>query len=75
MTLNEMLIQGDAFNLAIMAGLFVLWVVMLFRIGSGVAAKFAAEKPGQAKVPAAARKDNAVIAAITAAVNEYRKNN
>ena len=74
MTLMEILNRGDITQLGLMIALIVLWIIMLFRIGKGVAARAAAEKKPFAS--AASKKDEkAVVAAISAAVKEYRKNN
>jgi len=75
-TIQEMLNQSDIFNLVIMGVIFVLMIVMLIRLGKGVEAKFANEKPAPPRVvsaTAASSQNEAVTAAITAAVNEYRK--
>ena len=74
MTIMEMLIQGNFAQLAGMGLLFIFWVILLSKIGSGIAARSAAEKEKESKVyvpPSAENK--AITAAITAAVNEYRK--
>ncbi|MCL2209065.1 MAG: hypothetical protein FWC19_01690 [Treponema sp.] len=74
MTIMEMLKQGNVQNLLIMGGLFILMVIMLFRIGSGVAARYQ-EKDAAASESVMQKKNNEaeVIAAIGAAVKKYRQ--
>ena len=73
MTLMEMINDGAYLHIAGMCALFVLWVIMITRIGT--AGKAAAEKDAQHVISASPRSGNnpAVTAAITAAVTEYRK--
>ncbi|MCL2180206.1 MAG: hypothetical protein FWB83_03675 [Treponema sp.] len=78
MTLMDMLQQGDVTSLACMGGLFCLIAFMLYNIGRGIALRSLGEKEAQPVVSAAgvSRAGNdAVTAAISAAVNEYKKNN
>jgi len=76
MTLMEMIQKGDVFNLIIMAVLFAAITIMIVVIGNG---KAAAMKEAQASAPAITEQKagnmTAVTAAITAAVNTYKKNN
>jgi len=77
-TIQDMFIQSDFIDLIIMGVVFILMVVMLVRLGRGVEAKFANERPAPppvASAAAASSQNDAVTAAISAAVNEYRKNN
>jgi len=73
MTLMEMINEGAYLNLAGMGALFILWVIMITRIGT--AGKAAGDKNVQHVISASPRSGNnpAVTAAITAAVTEYRK--
>ena len=76
MTLREMFVQGDFLQLAVMVILFVLWIVMIFKLGNGIAAREAAAGKGKqtrALHHSGSSDNNAVTAAISAAVNEYRK--
>ena len=73
MTLMDMFTQGNFMQLSVMVLLFILWVVLLLKIGNGVAAKAAAEKVKERKAIPPAADNKAITAAITAAVNEYRK--
>jgi len=77
-TIQDMFIQSDFIDLIIMGVVFILMIVMLVRIGSGVEARSANEKPAPppvASAAAASSQNDAVTAAISAAVNEYRKKN
>ena len=58
-----------------MGAVFILMIIMLSAIGKGVTAASAGIKTNQPIVSAAEKTNDAVIAAITAAVNEYRKTN
>ncbi|MCL2765982.1 MAG: sodium pump decarboxylase subunit gamma [Treponema sp.] len=73
MTLMQMIEQGMVWNLIVMGLLFILMVVLINAIGG----KIAAQKDTGHEVPAAGKTADisAVIAAITAAVNEYKKKN
>jgi len=75
MTLMEILGQGNIPYLLIMCGIFVLMVVLLASIGKGVDARTASAAGEKRTVtsPGAADSSAAVTAAISAAVNEYRK--
>ena len=73
MTLMQMLEQGNVFNLCCMAVIFILMIILILRIGKGVEAKFAGEKDAP-HAAAAAKTQDGTIAAITAAVKQYRKN-
>ena len=76
MTLMEMLAQGSALHLIGMGIIFIVMVLLLSLLGKGVAAKYAAEKDKPVSAPITVKAGNdAVIAAITAAVNEYKKTN
>ena len=72
MTLFDMIQQGDVFHLIGMGVLFVLMVLMINAIGSG---KSPAKTVPQAQPVQKSGNAGEVTAAITAAVNEYRKNN
>ncbi|MDR0322553.1 MAG: sodium pump decarboxylase subunit gamma [Treponema sp.] len=75
MTINEMLIQGNVLNLFIMGIIFVIMIILISIIGNGIAARSAGDKE-QPAAPSIQRAGNdAVTAAISAAVNEHRKNN
>jgi len=76
-TIQDMFFQSDFINLIIMGVVFILMVVMLVRIGRGVEARSANEKsaPSPVASSAASSQNEAVTAAISAAVNEYRKKN
>jgi len=74
MNLMQMIQSGDVVNLAIMAGLFIMTGIMISAVGKGIAARDA-----QAALPAGQAEqrtgnNSAVTAAISAAVNTYRKN-
>jgi len=71
----EMFIQGSILHLVGMGAVFILMIIMLSAIGKGVTAASAGIKTNQPIVSAAEKTNDAVIAAITAAVNEYRKTN
>jgi len=75
MTVLDMIEQGAVLHLIGMGVLFIIMIIQLSAIGKGVMAKAAQERDIQP--PAAVYKESnvAVIAAISAAVNEYRKNN
>jgi Na+-transporting methylmalonyl-CoA/oxaloacetate decarboxylase gamma subunit len=73
MTLMEMLKSGSVFDLIAMAAIFILMIFLITRIGKGVEARFATDKDAP-QVSAAARTHDGTIAAITAAVKQYRKN-
>ena len=77
MTLIQMVEHGMVWQLVAMGALFVLMGIMLSNIGNGVTAKFAGEKENNPDSSTAAKTGDlsAVTAAITAAVNEYRKTN
>ena len=76
MNLMKMIQNGDIVNLIIMACLFAAIGIMIRVIGKGIAARDA-----QAALPAAVHTEHkpgnmtAVTAAITAAVNTYKKSN
>jgi len=77
-TIQDMFFQSDFIDLIVMGVVFVLMVIMLIRIGSGVEARSANEKPAPPRVSSTAAvssQNEAVTAAISAAVNEYRKKN
>ncbi|MCL2801799.1 MAG: sodium pump decarboxylase subunit gamma [Treponema sp.] len=74
LTLMEMFEQAMVLNLAGMGALFIFMGVMINAIGSGRAAALRDGTEGIAAVAKPAE-TSAVTAAITAAVNEYRKNN
>jgi len=73
MTLMEMINEGAYLYIAGMCALFVLWVIMITRIGT--AGKAADKKEAQTVISTNPRNANsgAVTAAITAAVTEFRK--
>jgi len=80
MTLMEMIIlasqgKGGILELLAMVGIFIMMVVMILTLGKGVQAKAAAaEKANQSSVIITPVKTgDAVTAAITAAVHQYRK--
>jgi len=78
MTLMEMFISRDVFQLITMLVIFLLMIYLLTKLGKGVEARYAAEKDKQVPAAAAAARtgnNDAVTAAITAAVNEYKKTN
>ena len=73
LTLKQMLDQGNVFHLIGMGIIFIVMIFLISKIGKGVAAKFAGEN--QVITSAAiSTGNNAVTAAIVAAVNEFRKN-
>ena len=74
MTIMEMVEQGSIWHLAGMVFLFILWAIMINKIGK---TEKPAEKDIQHDNSAAQRSGTspAITAAITAAVNEYRKTN
>jgi len=71
----EMLNQGSVLHLAGMGIVFLLMILLILRLGKGVSAKQALEKEEPHVSFAPAKTNDAVTAAITAAINEYRKNN
>jgi len=73
MNLMNMLEQGSVFHLTCMGVILILIIVMVYRIGKGVEAKFAGEKETP-HVQAAVKTQDGTIAAITAAVKQYKKN-
>jgi len=75
MTLLEMVEQGQVWQLVWMGVLFILMIIMISFIGKP--GKTGAEKEIQSDTSANQKSGNslAVTAAITAAVNEYRKTN
>jgi len=75
MTLMQMVEQGMYLHLAGMGILFILMIIMISNIGR--AGKIAAEKDVQHDNSANQKSGNmsAITAAISAAVNEYRKTN
>jgi len=74
MTIMEMLQQGNVQNLLIMGGLFILMIVMLLRIGSGVAAKYQEKETAAPDSVIQKKKDDTeVTAAIGAAIKKYRQ--
>jgi Na+-transporting methylmalonyl-CoA/oxaloacetate decarboxylase gamma subunit len=72
MTLLQMVEQGEVLQLVIMGGLFIFMGIMINRIGG----KAAGQKGTSNDTSASQKADDmpAVTAAITAAVNEHRKN-
>ena len=68
MTIMEMIEQGMIFQLVIVGILFILMGVMINAVGNAKSASIKNVTVGNAD-------SGAVTAAITAAVNEYRKNN
>jgi len=78
MTIFDMLEQSGALTLLGMGVVFSFLIIMIFAItGMGkIVGKFAREKEGSPAVSSIQKTGNdAVTAVITAAVNEYRKNN
>ena len=80
MTIMEMAAQGDFMQLIMMGIIFIVMIMLLSLLGKGIAARSAADKDKQASAsaaPVATRTGNndAVTAAITAAINEYKKTN
>ncbi|MCL2230991.1 MAG: sodium pump decarboxylase subunit gamma [Treponema sp.] len=76
MTLMQMIEQGAYLHIAGMGALFIAWFIMLGNIGS--AGKPAAQNnvvQGGAGGSHKGATNPAVTAAISAAVNEYRKTN
>ncbi|MDR0502136.1 MAG: sodium pump decarboxylase subunit gamma [Treponema sp.] len=74
MTIFDMLKQGNITSILGMCAIFGLMVILLYFIGKGVEAKTAdAERAKAAPAVAKAADTSAVTAAISAAVNEYRK--
>ena len=71
MTVMEMLNQGSVYNLIGMGIILILVIIMIHNIGKGVEARFAEKETPHAVV--SARSADGTIAAITAAVKEYRK--
>jgi len=70
----DILNQGSILHMIIMGAIFVLMAVMISKIGNGVSAKSAVERKAQ-PIAASVKTGDAVTAAITAAISEYRKNN
>jgi len=77
MTLAEMFASGNAVQLIIMGVIFIVMILLLSMLGNGIAARYADKEKTSAPAPVATRTGNndAVTAAITAAVNEYKKTN
>jgi len=73
MTLSKMLEAGSVFHLVCMAVIFIFMFYLLYKIGKGIDAKFAVEKDAP-QISAAAKTQDGTIAAITAAVKQYKKN-
>ncbi|MCL2719969.1 MAG: sodium pump decarboxylase subunit gamma [Treponema sp.] len=73
MTLIEMINQGSILHLIGMGIIFTLMIALLTKLGRGIEAKFNIQKEGSAF--AGEKSNDGVIAAITAAVTEYRKTN
>jgi len=71
----EMFNQGSFLQLIGMVVIFVVMGILISKIGGGVPVKTATDKDVHSGVSAAGKAGDGVIAAITAAVNEYRKNN
>ncbi|MCL2809665.1 MAG: OadG family protein [Treponema sp.] len=71
LTLMEMINQGSVLHLIGMGIIFALMIILISALGKGIVKKFANEN--EAISPAAAKTGDGVIAAITAAVTEYRK--
>jgi len=79
MTLTKMIAQGDVFQLIMMGIIFIAMIILLSLLGKGIAARSAADKDKQVSAPASVvtktGNNDAVTAAITAAINEYKKTN
>ena len=80
MTIFEMLEQGAFISLLGMICLFIIMIIQLSALGRGVEAKPAQEKevpPPVARETSLHQKESndVIVAVISAAVNEYRKNN
>jgi len=70
-----MIEQGDVLKLVIMGILFVLMGILISSIGKGKGAVKETQPSASGQVSVKAGNMPAVTAAITAAVNEYRKTN
>ncbi|MCL2440683.1 MAG: sodium pump decarboxylase subunit gamma [Treponema sp.] len=73
MTILEMMEQGMVVQLIVVGILFVLMGLMINAIGKGRAAALKETGSGSSSVNNKTIEGSAIIAAITAAVNEYRK--
>ena len=74
MNLMQMIQNGDIMNLVIMTGLFVMIGIMISAVGKGIAARDAQAAASASQPEQRAGNNSAVTAAISAAVNTYRKN-
>jgi len=75
MTLMQMIEQGAFLQIAGLCALFIAWIMMINNIGrAGKAAIQNAAAAPESSANARAADMPAITAAITAAVNEYRKN-
>jgi len=75
LTLMEMINQGSVLHLIGMGIIFSLMIILISALGKSITAKFAGEKDNAVStaVKAPSGAGDGIIAAITAAVNEYRK--